>query len=209
MRINPSCIQPLPLNTPLLVDGVHVTLIDANHCPGSVLFLFKTTAPRGSEYPDQVLVPHHDCDSADLLNTSVPSLCNKLRLLLIIHTCSCVCVQATCNEKWNAVHYKIIVDSLHLGEASQCMQVILHTGDMRWHARIGRHPALANQRIDMLFLDTTYASPKYVFPCQASANKGIGNLPVLAAAGSVQAAMPCAAITIGRPPKSTVAACMN
>lgn len=54
MRINPSCIQPLPLDTPLLVDGVHVTLIDANHCPGAVLFLFKTPAPPGSEFPEQV-----------------------------------------------------------------------------------------------------------------------------------------------------------
>lgn len=49
-----------------------------------------------------------------------------------------------------------------------CGQVILHTGDMRWHPRMGRHPALKNQRIDMLFLDTTYASPKHVFPCQVS-----------------------------------------
>ncbi|CAL8471261.1 g10803 [Coccomyxa elongata] len=100
MRINPSCIQPLPLDTPLLVDGVHVTLIDANHCPGAVLFLFKTPAPLGSEFPEQV---------------------------------------------------------------------ILHTGDMRWHPRMGRHAALAKQRIDMLFLDTTYASPKHVFPCQEDA----------------------------------------
>lgn len=56
MRINPSCIQPLPLDIPLLVDGIHVTLIDANHCPGAVLFLFKSPAPPGSEFPEQVLV---------------------------------------------------------------------------------------------------------------------------------------------------------
>lgn len=45
-------------------------------------------------------------------------------------------------------------------------QVILHTGDMRWNPRMGKHPALANQRIDQLFLDTTYASPKHTFPSQ-------------------------------------------
>ncbi|KAK9918001.1 hypothetical protein WJX75_000449 [Coccomyxa subellipsoidea] len=100
MRLNPSCIQPLPLNTPLLVDGIIVTLIDANHCPGAVLLLFKTPPPPGSEFSEQV---------------------------------------------------------------------ILHTGDMRWHPRMGRHPALKNERIDMLFLDTTYASPKHIFPCQEDA----------------------------------------
>ena len=47
-----------------------------------------------------------------------------------------------------------------------CVQVILHTGDMRWHPRMGKHPALAKQRVDQLFLDTTYASPKHTFPSQ-------------------------------------------
>ena len=45
-------------------------------------------------------------------------------------------------------------------------QNILHTGDMRWHPRMGKHPALAKQRVDQLFLDTTYASPKHTFPSQ-------------------------------------------
>ena len=46
------------------------------------------------------------------------------------------------------------------------LQNILHTGDMRWHPRMGRHPALRARRIDLLFLDTTYASPQHVFPSQ-------------------------------------------
>ena len=46
------------------------------------------------------------------------------------------------------------------------LQNILHTGDMRWHARMARHPALRARRIDLLFLDTTYASPQHVFPSQ-------------------------------------------
>jgi hypothetical protein len=37
---------------------------------------------------------------------------------------------------------------------------------MRWNPRMGKHPALASQRIDQLFLDTTYASPKHTFPSQ-------------------------------------------
>ncbi|KAG0630723.1 hypothetical protein M758_1G199900 [Ceratodon purpureus] len=34
-------IQVLPLNETVLVDGVRVTFIDANHCPGSVMILFE------------------------------------------------------------------------------------------------------------------------------------------------------------------------
>ncbi len=51
-------------------------------------------------------------------------------------------------------------------DAKLDVQVILHTGDMRWNPRMGKHPALAKQRIDQLFLDTTYASPKHTFPSQ-------------------------------------------
>lgn len=45
-------------------------------------------------------------------------------------------------------------------------QVILHTGDMRWHPRMGQHPALRGRRIDLLFMDTTYGLPKHVHPPQ-------------------------------------------
>ncbi|XP_036355073.1 DNA cross-link repair 1A protein isoform X2 [Octopus sinensis] len=34
-------IHPLPLYCPVIVESVEVTLMDANHCPGSVLILFK------------------------------------------------------------------------------------------------------------------------------------------------------------------------
>jgi DNA cross-link repair 1A protein len=55
-------------------------------------------------------------------------------------------------------------------------QNILHTGDMRWHARMGQHPALRTRRIDLLFLDTTYASPQHVFPSQARGSRFSSNL---------------------------------
>ncbi|KAJ1965898.1 repair protein PSO2 SNM1 [Dipsacomyces acuminosporus] len=38
---DPSKIHPLPMNTRCMVQGIYVTLIDAMHCPGAVLFLFE------------------------------------------------------------------------------------------------------------------------------------------------------------------------
>ncbi|GMI77077.1 DNA LIGASE 6 [Hibiscus trionum] len=47
LKIPPRFIFPLPLNDPVVVDGSEVILIDANHCPGSVQFLFKVPTKNG------------------------------------------------------------------------------------------------------------------------------------------------------------------
>ncbi|GAA6010089.1 hypothetical protein JCM11491_005862 [Sporobolomyces phaffii] len=41
LNVEDKWIIPLPLDETVKVQGIDVTLIDANHCPGSVLFLFE------------------------------------------------------------------------------------------------------------------------------------------------------------------------
>lgn len=40
-------IIPLPVDTPIVIDGVSVTLMDANHCPGACMMLFKVPSKTG------------------------------------------------------------------------------------------------------------------------------------------------------------------
>ncbi|KAF9509633.1 hypothetical protein BS47DRAFT_1373465 [Hydnum rufescens UP504] len=43
LRVDPKWVHPLPLDIPIVIPDteVTVTLIEANHCPGSVLYLFE------------------------------------------------------------------------------------------------------------------------------------------------------------------------
>ena len=92
-----SVVRRIPVDSSLLVDGVTVTAVCANHCPGAVMFLFA--------------VPQADASKRQ----------------------------------------------------------ILHTGDFRFHPRMLAYPALAKVQLHTLFLDTTYASPKWCFPDQDEA----------------------------------------
>ncbi|KAH7827894.1 putative DNA repair metallo-beta-lactamase domain-containing protein [Monocercomonoides exilis] len=41
MKVKPDCIIGLPMETPCYIQNARVTLIDANHCPGSAIFVFE------------------------------------------------------------------------------------------------------------------------------------------------------------------------
>ncbi|KAL2939502.1 DNA cross-link repair protein SNM1 [Bienertia sinuspersici] len=81
-------ICPLELDVEHVIDGIKVTLLEANHCPGAAL-----------------------------------------------------------------IHF-------HLPDG----QHILHTGDFRACKHMQTYPLLVNNKINVLYLDTTYCNPKYRFP---------------------------------------------
>ncbi|KAH9975691.1 DRMBL-domain-containing protein [Lactifluus volemus] len=111
LSVNPKWVHPLPMNVPTLVPesgGVTVTLIDANHCPGSSLFLFE--GPQTVNAGDSP--------------------------------------------------YK----SSYVG--SPRIFRYLHCGDFRASPQQTLHQAIKDKRIDIIYLDTTYLNPRYLFPAQ-------------------------------------------
>ncbi|GAB4818508.1 hypothetical protein N2152v2_005554 [Parachlorella kessleri] len=49
--LKPGIVQPLPMDETVTIAGVEVTPVDANHCPGACMFLFKV--PPGLAAPPQ------------------------------------------------------------------------------------------------------------------------------------------------------------
>ena len=47
MGLGAERVIPLSVNTPHIIEGVTVTLMDANHCPGACMMLFKVPAKTG------------------------------------------------------------------------------------------------------------------------------------------------------------------
>ncbi|KAI0286113.1 DRMBL-domain-containing protein [Russula aff. rugulosa BPL654] len=112
LSVDPKWVHPFPMNVPTLVPGsggVTVTLIDANHCPGSSLFFFE---------------------GAQTVNAGDST-------------------------------YK----SSHVGSGR--IFRYLHCGDFRASPQHTLHQAVQGKRIDIIYLDTTYLNPRYLFPAQA------------------------------------------
>ncbi|RID55400.1 hypothetical protein BRARA_G02666 [Brassica rapa] len=92
LQVPPQFVFPLPTNQKVIIDGSEVVLIDANHCPGAVQFLFKT---------------------------------------------------------------------------NDGLERYIHTGDFRFCDSMRSDPFLSSfVGCDVVFLDTTYCNPKFVFPTQ-------------------------------------------
>ncbi|TFL01927.1 DNA repair metallo-beta-lactamase-domain-containing protein [Pterulicium gracile] len=111
LSVDRKWLRPLPMNVTTPVPdsgGVSVTLIDANHCPGSCLFMFE--GPQTLNAGDS--------------------------------------------------NFK----SSHVG--SKRIFRYLHCGDFRASPQHINHPSVRGKKLDIIYLDTTYLDPRYVFPSQ-------------------------------------------
>ncbi|KAI0272307.1 DRMBL-domain-containing protein [Gloeopeniophorella convolvens] len=111
LSVDPKWVHPLPMDVPASIPnsgGVTVTLIEANHCPGSSLFFFE--GPQTVDAGDSVY-------KSNFVGTS------------------------------RTFRY-------------------LHCGDFRASPQHVLHPAVKGKRIDIVYLDTTYLNPRYLFPSQ-------------------------------------------
>ncbi|KAF8749129.1 DRMBL protein [Rhizoctonia solani] len=105
LRVDPKWVNPLPDNQAVEIPdtgGVRVTLIDANHCPGSSLFVFSG---------------RQTIDAGD-----------------------------------SPIKSPFVGSDRHF--------TYLHCGDFRACPAHALHPAIHGQKLDTVYLDTTYLNPK-------------------------------------------------
>ena len=125
LRVDPKWVVDLKFDKKVEVpatQGVEVTMIPANHCPGSSLFLFEKVIGKGK------------------------------------------------NPKIHRI--------LHCGDFRACPAHVQHP-KLRpdiVDAVTGRN--LAQQKLDVCYLDTTYLTPKYAFPSQAEVIKACADMCV-------------------------------
>ncbi|GAA5960011.1 hypothetical protein JCM21900_004022 [Sporobolomyces salmonicolor] len=141
LNVADEWLHPLPLDQTVQVQGIDVTLIDANHCPGSVLFLFEGphTDPKSpySKSPERIFRYLHCGD----FRASPQHILHPCMSFPKPSSSSSSSGTSTCNSA-------ATLSASHVLSPS---------------------PSLLNRtlkKLDALYLDTTYLAPAYCFPAQ-------------------------------------------
>ena len=125
LRVDPKWVVDLEFDKKVEVpatQGVEVTMIPANHCPGSSLFLFEKVIGKGK------------------------------------------------NPKVHRI--------LHCGDFRACPAHVQHPKLRPDIVDVVTGRNLAQQKLDVCYLDTTYLTPKYAFPSQAEVIKACADMCV-------------------------------
>ncbi|BGP47317.1 DNA cross-link repair protein PSO2/SNM1 [Rhodotorula kratochvilovae] len=140
LGVKDEWLHPLPLDTTVKVAGIDVTLIDANHCPGSVLFLFEGphTDPKSpySKTPNRIFRYLH---------------CGDFRASPqhILHPCMSTPTPPSLRLPSSA--------SMSRRTSSSSSSSLPWTDPL---------PGRTLKKLDAIYLDTTYLAPSYCFPAQ-------------------------------------------
>ncbi|EGU12908.1 putative DNA repair protein Pso2/Snm1 [Rhodotorula toruloides ATCC 204091] len=136
LKLKDEYLFPLPMDKTVKVHGIDVTLIDANHCPGSVLFLFEG--------------PHTDPKS--------PFSKTPNRIFRYLH---CGDFRASPQHILHpSMSYPTPATSRMMARASSS------TSQPSSSQPPDPLPGRTLKRLDAIYLDTTYLSPSYCFPAQ-------------------------------------------
>jgi hypothetical protein len=140
------------VDSTISIPSADVTFLDANHCPGAVLLLFKIREGKASQGAMMITanneVQGDEGDEGDKWeNLSKMEEGAK---------------KGTSGDKGRGRKVdKVGKGSKGGGGNEGYSKIYLHTGDMRYHPKMKKYPALQNIKIDKIFLDTTYAHPKH------------------------------------------------
>ncbi|KPJ11568.1 DNA cross-link repair 1A protein [Papilio machaon] len=138
LGVNPKHLQILNIDDTVKIEGIDVTAVDANHCPGAIMLVF--TLPNGKN------LLHTGDFRASPYMESYPVFWNK-----DMHT---IYLDTTCP---GAI---MLVFTLPNGKN------LLHTGDFRASPYMESYPVFWNKDMHTIYLDTTYCNPRYDFPTQ-------------------------------------------
>ncbi|GAA5861225.1 hypothetical protein JCM3774_002233 [Rhodotorula dairenensis] len=157
LGVRDEYLFPLPLDQTVKVHGIDVTLIDANHCPGSVLFLFEGphTDPKSpySKTPNRIFRYLH---------------CGDFRAspAHIVHPC--MSFPTPPSNKPATLQTQLRAPSMSRGSSNASSSTsTTNTGfDPVAAGFIDPLPGRTQKKLDAIYLDTTYLGPSYCFPAQ-------------------------------------------
>ncbi|KAK0554084.1 DNA cross-link repair protein PSO2/SNM1 [Tilletia horrida] len=157
LGVNPKWVRPLPMEEKVLIEntgGVHVTLLDANHCPGSNLFLFE-----GPQTVD-ILRPQQSFSGKKQFRAlhcgdfrASPRHTNHPKVLGV----------ESQDEQQAASEVPLLSKPLSVTSKSMFGQT---QSDSAPKTSSSSSPDFKIHKIDTVYLDTTYLNPRYCFPAQ-------------------------------------------
>jgi hypothetical protein len=144
------------VDSTISIPSADVTFLDANHCPGAVLLLFKIREGEASQGTMTItannVVKGDDGEKGDEVDKW--EKINK--------------DEEGANKNEKGTRKGNTGNKGGMGKEGKggggnegYSKIYLHTGDMRYHPKMKKYPALQNVKIDKIFLDTTYAHPKH------------------------------------------------
>ncbi|OLY83622.1 DNA cross-link repair protein pso2/snm1 [Smittium mucronatum] len=179
LRVDPKYVCKLPMNWPVLIENTLVTLIDANHCPGSVLFFFDTIGSKDG-YPRERILHTGDfraCpEHISLIKNTIYSY-NKIDIVILKSSSINsfkekyktdqeelgISPETGCSQMDNEIFGFLPLTKLDLNKKPNSSAAIsFENEDFNKDSEL---PPTINL-INRIYLDTTYMKSDYAFPAQ-------------------------------------------